>query len=309
MAAPDTTPLTVEPLARRRSASSRALHRILRQPSTLVAASVLAVVFAFGAFVPQLAPQGWNSIDLAPRWQNHPPMLSGWHLFGTDNIGRDVLVRTLYALHTTEQTALLAALLALSLGVVGGGLAGYRGGWLDALIMRLGDLIGTFPALMLLVVAYTFLRPMTVTKATLVIAAVLWVPVARVMRAHFASLREAEFVQAAYSLGASDGRILLRHLLPNASGAILVAATSLLGQVVLLEATVEFFGLGVSSQIQPTLGNLIGDVTQGGIGPFSPIGLGWWTWACPAGLLVVVLVCANLLGDGVAAGLRPAERR
>jgi peptide/nickel transport system permease protein len=83
----------------------------------------------------------------------------------------------------------------------------------------------------------------------------------------------------------------------------------LLGQVVLLEATVEFFGLGVSSQIQPTLGNLIGDVTQGGIGPFSPIGLGWWTWACPAGLLVVVLVCANLLGDGVAAGLRPAERR
>jgi len=78
--------------------------------------------------------------------------------------------------------------------------------------------------------------------------------------------------------------------------------------VILLEATVEFFGLGVPSQIKPTLGNLIGDTAQGGIGPFSPIGLGWWTWACPAVVLVVVLVCANLVGDGVAAAFRVGER-
>lgn len=282
--------------------------RALRQPAALVAAAVLAVVFAFGAFVPQLAPQGWNSIDLTPQWENHGPVLSGWHLFGTDNIGRDVLVRTLYALHTSEETALLATLLALAIGVAAGALAGFYGGWLDAAIMRFGDLVGTFPVLMLLLVAYVFLEPVTVTRATLVIALCLWIPVARTVRASFVSLRDAEFVQAAYSLGASDRRLFLRHLLPNAGGTVIVAATSLLGQVILLEATVEFFGLGVPSQIKPTLGNLIGDTAQGGIGPFSPIGLGWWTWACPAVVLVVVLVCANLVGDGVAAAFRVGER-
>jgi len=282
--------------------------RALRQPAALVAAAVLAVVFAFGAFVPQLAPQGWNSIDLTPQWENHGPVLSGWHLFGTDNIGRDVLVRTLYALHTSEETALLATLLALAIGVAAGALAGFYGGWLDAAIMRFGDLVGTFPVLMLLLVAYVFLEPVTVTRATLVIALCLWIPVARTVRASFVSLRDAEFVQAAYSLGASDRRLFLRHLLPNAGGTVIVAATSLLGHVILLEATVEFFGLGVPSQIKPTLGNLIGDTAQGGIGPFSPIGLGWWTWACPAVVLVVVLVCANLVGDGVAAAFRVGER-
>lgn len=292
-------------LARPRGASSRALRRLGRQPVTIAAAVVLVVVFALGAFVPELAPQGWNSIDLAARWRNHAPMLSGWHLFGTDNIGRDVLVRTLYALHTSEQSALLAALLATVLGVAVGGIAGYRGGRLDAVIMRVADLIGVFPALMLLLAAYVFLEPVTVAKATLVLALYLWIPVARVVRANFATLREAEFVDAARSLGASDGRILLRHLLPNASGTIIVSATSLLGQVVMLEATVEFFGLGVPSQVQPTLGNLIGDAAQG----VFQLGLGWWTWGCPAIVLVVVLVCASLLGDGIASALRPAARR
>jgi peptide/nickel transport system permease protein len=294
-------------IAERLPARRGALRRLLAQPTAVVSAAVIACIFGLGAFVARLAPQGWNSIDLAPRWQNHPPMLSGWHLFGTDNIGRDVLVRTLYALHTTERTALLAAFLATLIGVAIGGIAAYWGGWPDAILMRIGDLLGVFPALMLLLAAYILLRPVTVTKATIIFALYLWIPVARVVRAHFAVLREAEFVQAARSLGASDARILLRHLLPNASGTIVVAATALLGQAIMLEATVEFFGLGVSSQIQPSLGSLIGDVTQGGIGAYSPIGLGWWTWAGPAIVLVLLLVSTNLLGDAIATSLRPSR--
>jgi len=294
---------------RSRGAWSRALRRLRRQPVTLVALSALVAMFVAGALTPRLAPQGWNSIDLAARWRNHPPMLNGWHLLGTDNIGCDVLVRSLYALHTSEQAALLAALLATLLGVAVGGLAGYWGGWPDALIMRIADLVGTFPALMLLLAAYVFLQPVTVGKATLVFTLYLWIPVARIVRASFASLREAEFVQAARSLGASDIRIFFRHLLPNTSGTIVVAASALLGQVIMLEATVEFFGLGVPSQVQPTLGNLIGDVTQSGIGPFSQLGLGWWTWAGPAGVLVIILVCTNLVGDGIDAALNPTTRR
>jgi ABC-type dipeptide/oligopeptide/nickel transport system permease subunit len=304
----ETALLDQDDVARARGAWSQALGRLRRQPATLVALAILVAIFVVGGFAPALAPQGWNSIDLAARWQNHPPMLAGWHLLGTDNIGRDVLVRTLYALHTSEQAALLAALLATLLGVVCGGLAGYRGGWPDALIMRVADLVGTFPALMLLLAAYVFLQPVTIGKATVVFTLYLWIPVARIVRATFASLREAEFVHAARSLGASDARIFFRHLLPNAGGTIVVAASALLGQVIMLEATVEFFGLGVPSQVHPTLGNLIGDVTQSGIGPFSQLGLGWWTWAGPAGLLVIMLVCANLVGDGVDAALNPTGR-
>jgi ABC-type dipeptide/oligopeptide/nickel transport system permease subunit len=298
-------PLEIEPLMRQRGAASLALRRLRRQPATIISLLVLTAIFVAGALAPTLAPQGWNAIDLAVRWRNHAPMLNGWHLFGTDNIGRDVLVRTLYGLHASEQGALFAALLATVLGASVGGIAGYRGGWTDAILMRVADLLGTFPALMLLLVAYVFLEPVTVTKATIIFALYLWIPVARVVRANFASLRESEFVQAAHSLGASDARILLRHLLPNATGTIVIAATSLLGQVIILEATVEFFGLGVGSQTQPTLGNLIGDAAQG----VFQLGLGWWTWAGPAACLVIILACANLIGDGVDSALNSQSRR
>jgi peptide/nickel transport system permease protein len=282
-----------------------AQRRLRRQPTAIFAFVVLLTIFLAGALARQLAPEGGNSIDLAERWRNHPPILSGWHVLGTDNIGRDVLVRTLYAIHTSEQTALLGALLATLLGVTLGGYAGYHGGWLDALIMRIADLVTAFPALMLLFAAYVFLEPVTVRKAALILTLYLWTFVARVVRAAFASLRETEFVQAARALGASDLRIVTRHLLPNAAGTIIVAATALVGQIIMLEATVEFFGLGVSSAIVPTLGGLIGDAAQTGIGAFNNLGLGWWVWATPAAALALILVCVNLIGDGLDAALNP----
>ena len=199
----------------------------------------------------------------------------GWHLLGTDGIGQQVLVRTLYGLHTSEQSALLATLIATLVGVTVGSLAGFRGGSTDAMLMRFADMLGVFPALLLLLAGYTYFAPVTVAKATLIMACYLWIPVARVVRAEITSLQEREFVQAALSLGASDRRIFFRHLLPNASGTIIIAATTLLGQVIVLEATLEFFGLGVPAEIQPTLGNLIGD----GQRSVLTLGWGWWTWS------------------------------
>jgi peptide/nickel transport system permease protein len=171
--------------------------------------------------------------------------------------------------------------------------------------MRFGDMLGVFPAILLLLIAYTYFLPLSVEEATLVIGFHLWIQVARVVRAEFASLREREFVQAALSLGGSDWRIFFRHLLPNAGSTIIVAATSLLGQVIVLEATLEFFNIAVPSSITPTLGNLIGDAQVGSL----TVGLGWWTLVAPAGVLVLILVCINLLGDGLADALRPATRR
>jgi peptide/nickel transport system permease protein len=277
---PSPVPIPGEPAIRRRGLWLHALRKLRRQPLTIAALVVLLALLLGGALAPRLAPQGWKLLDLAPRWHNHPPILSGWHLLGTDDIGRDVLVRTLYGIHTSEQSALVAALLASLLGLAVGGLAGFRGGWLDALLMRVADLVTAFPALMLLYAAYILLyqlfeKPVTIRTTTILFTLYLWTYVARVVRANVASLRETEFVQAARALGASDLRIFFRHLLPNSAGTIIVAATSLVGQVLALEATLEFFGLGVPAQIQPTLGNLIGDATSTGIGPYNSLGLGW----------------------------------
>ena len=193
----------------------------------------------------------------------------------------------------------------MRLGVAIGGIAAYRGGAVDALLMRLVDVLSVYPALLLLLAAYVFFAPVTIMKATTILALYLWIPVARVVRAEIFSLRGREFVQAAIASGASDLRIFFRHLLPNAGSTIVIAATALFGQVIMLEATVEFFGLGVSDQQTQTIGNLIGDGQRAVIAE----GWGWWGWAGPAIALVVIVVCANLLGDGIADALRPTRRR
>lgn len=306
MASADAQPVPVAALARRPGAPARLLRRLTRQPAGLAAGIVLVVVFVVGALVPVITPHSSLEIHLADRWRNQAPLtLGGWHFLGTDGIGRDVVVRTLYGLHTSEQSAAYATLLATLIGVAIGGVAGYRGGWPDALLMRLADMLGMFPALLLLLAVYTWFEPVTVFKATVILACYLWIPAARVVRAEISSLKNREFVQTALSLGATDRRIFFRHLLPNASSSIIVAATSLLGQVIMLEATVEFFSLGVPAEVRPTLGNLIGDGQRNEIA----LGYGWWNWAAPAVLLVVILVCANLVGDGVADALRPTRRR
>lgn len=288
---------------------ARAVRRLVHQPAATAAVLVLLAVFAAGAFAPQIAPQGWNAIDLSAQWANHAPTLSGWHLFGTDNIGRDVLVRTLYGLHETEFVVLIGAAVATILGLVIGSVAGFYGGWLDVLLMRATDLVAAFPAMVLMLAVFALISNVTPLEATLAFAAYMSTFVARVVRARVVSLAVEEFVHAARALGASDLRILVRHLLPNAAGTVVAAGTSLIGQIALLEATVEFIGFGVASQVRPTLGNLIADATSNGIGSYNTLGLGWWVWACPATVLVLILVCANLVGDGLDAALNPRSPR
>lgn len=303
--AADTQLLVAAPRAVRRRGYLRFARGLARQPVALAAGVVLVAVFVIGAVAPKLTPPEGNVIRFGDRWINQPPALHGWRLFGTDNLGREMLVRTLYGLHTSEQTALVGTLLATALGLAIGAIAGYRGGWADALLMRLADMLGVFPALLLLLCAYAYLAPVSVLKATIIMACYLWIPAARIVRAEIASLRNREFVEAAVSLGASDRRIFFRHLLPNAASVIAVAATTLLGQLIMLEATVEFFGVGVSSASQPSLGSLIGDGEQA----VFNFRAGWWMWGAPAAVLVLILVCANLFGDGVAEALRVNRRR
>ncbi|HEY2309963.1 MAG TPA: ABC transporter permease [Gaiellaceae bacterium] len=306
MASVETQAVTAARPVHSRRSSTRLWPRLLRQPAALVSGFVLIAIFVIGAIEPQITPTSASRIHLGSQFIDNPPAFSlSWHILGTDGIGRLVLVRTLEGLHTSEQSALAATLIATLIGVAIGGFSGYRGGSADAMLMRFADMLGIFPALLLLLAAYTYFTPVTVPKASLILACYLWIPVARVVRAEITTLRDREFVQAARSLGASDRRIFFRHLLPNASATIIIAATTLLGQVIMIEALIEFFGLGVPAEITPTLGNLIGDGQRNVLA----LAWGWWTWAGPAVLLVIILVCANLLGDGVADALRPQRQR
>jgi peptide/nickel transport system permease protein len=284
-------------------------RRILRQPAALFALAVLVALFTVGGLAHEIAPQGWDDINLASRWSNHAPTVVGHHYLGTDNIGRDVLVRTLWGLHDTESVALIGAAIATALGLLVGGLAGFRRGWLDPVLMRFVDLVTTFPVIVLMLVVFTLLEPVTATTATIVFALYMWTFVARVVRAPMLVLGAAEFVEAARAVGASELRIFFRHLLPNAAGTLVVAATSMVGQIMLVEATVEFFGFGVNSLLRPTLGNLTAEAAVSGIGHYNSLGLGWWVWATPAAVLVLVLLCVNVAGDGLDAALNPRTSR
>ena len=292
------------PPVRRRRGLARLGRGLVRQPVALAAGLVLAALFLAALILPLVRPYTVQ-VNLDDSAVNRPPTFSGWHLFGTNGLGQDILLRTMYGLHTSEQSAVLGTLLATLVGVAVGSIAAYWGGWLDAALMRIADVLGIPPAIFVLLVTYSYLRPVTPVKASLILACLLWIPVARVVRAEVVSLRSREFVQAAVSLGASDRRIFFRHLLPNLSSTIAVAGTTLFGQLILLEALVEFFRLGESETSEPTLGGLIG------FGKVLELQLnyGWWTWAGPAFILVVVLVCANLLGDAVAEALRPNSQR
>lgn len=286
-------------------------RRFLRQPIAVGALVLLVALVAVGVLAHRIAPLGWNDIYLGPEWQNHGPVTGhGWlRLMGTDNIGRSSIARSVWGLHFTLAAALLGALLASAIGIVMGSLAAMYGGFVDAVIMRFADFATTFPVIVTIIAAFSYLQPVTVTKATLVFAFYLWAFVARVVRTRIRTIQAEPFVEAARALGASDLRLLRRHLLPNAAGSIIVATTSLVGQIVLVEATAEFFGFGVNSLVRPTLGNLIAEATQSGIGRFNVLSLGWWTWTTPAIVLVLLLVAVNLLGDGLAAALDPRAQR
>jgi peptide/nickel transport system permease protein len=279
-------------------------RRLVRQPVTIAAFLLLAVVLGAGALAPVLEKGGWNLIDLADRWHNHGPTIHG-HLLGTDNIGRDVLARVLWGIHSSEQTAIVGGIAATALATLAGLATGYFGGWLDAAVTRLADLVTGFPVIVVLIAVFVWLRPVTVWDATVVFALAMWPFGARVIRAQTVAVAAEEYVAAAQALGASNRRVVLRHLVPNAAGTIVVTLTALIGQILLIEATAEFFGYGVASITRPTLGNLIGEATTSGIGPYNVLGLGWWVWASPMTALVLVLACISLVGDGLDAALNP----
>lgn len=260
-----------------------------------VSAVVLAVVAVACLVGPSLLPAGPDVVNLQAVHQ--PP--SPAHPLGTDDLGRDILVRLLHGGRYSLLVGALAALLSTGLGVAVGGVAGLAGGRVDGLLMRLTDVVLAVPALPLLIVLASFASPGP-TSLALVIGLLSWMSTARVVRGELLSLREADFVLAARAMGAAPDRILVRHLLPNAAGPIVVAATLAVGNAILVESAVSFLGLGVPPST-PTWGNMLMDAQ-------ASMATAPWLTLFPGAAILVVVLAVNFLGDELQEILDPRGR-
>jgi peptide/nickel transport system permease protein len=214
------------------------------------------------------------------------------HLLGSDGSGRDVLARLLYAGRISLSVGLVAVSIYTAIGVVLGALAGYYGGKVDAVIMRLADIFLAFPALIIIITIVSVLGP-SVWNIMWVIGLLGWPPIARILRGQFLSLREQEFVVASRAMGARNGRIIFRHMLPNALAPIIVAATFGMASAILLEAGLSFLGLGVQP---PTAswGNMLSDAQSLTILQSMP-----WLWLPPGAMIALAVLSINFIGDGL----------
>ncbi len=260
---------------------------------------VFLVIIGIGAFfAEQLAPYGYEEIDVLRA--NTAPTFEGLHFFGTDQLGRDYFSRVLYGTRTSLQVAVVVALLSTAIGTAVGAAAGFYRGWVDSVLMRLTDLVLILPGLAVLLVAAALFGQGSPLRIALILALLFWVSLARVVRGVFLSLREMEYVQAARASGASDLRIMFRHMLPNTIGPIIVNLTLVLASAILVEATLAFLGFGVNPPI-PALGRLISDGR-------SSMQSMWWLIIMPGVTLVSIALAINFVGDGLRDGLDPTQQ-
>jgi len=257
------------------------------------------LLVSFAAFNAEwVAPYEYDEINVVMR--STPPTLEQNHFFGTDQLGRDYFSRVLYGTRTSLIAAGVAGLIAVAVGTAVGAVAGFYRGWIDSLLMRLTDLVLIVPLLAILLVAATFFGRGQPVRVAVIIGLLVWVSLARIVRGVFLSLREKEFVQAARASGATDLRIIFRHMLPNTVGPIVVNLTLTLAAVIILEATLAFLGLGVNPP-EPALGLLIEEGR-------SAMQTQWWLILMPGLTLVAIALAINFVGDGLRDALDPTQR-
>jgi oligopeptide transport system permease protein len=263
-----------------------------------VAAAVLGLIVVLALLGPALSPWGFASLD----WQHlaQPPGAAAHHWLGTDRLGRDLYVRTLYGLRLSLAVSLLATLVSLAIGVSFGALAGYAGGRTDGFMMRFVDVLYSLPYLFIVIILTSLLPRGSLAVLFIALGAVGWLTTARIVRGQTLVLKRREFVEAARALGLTPTATLVRHLVPNLLGPVIVYATLTVPQMILFEGFLSFLGLGVQEP-RASLGNLIAVGAQEMIS--AP-----WMLIVPAGVLVALLLCLNVIGDGLRDALDPRER-
>jgi peptide/nickel transport system permease protein len=251
-------------------------------------------MFLMAALAPVLGGDP-GAIDIAN--QLLPPSFQ--HPLGTDDLGRDVLTRMMFAARISLLVGFVAVGISTLIGICLGAVAGYYGKRIDALIMRFVDLMLCFPSFFLILAVIAFLDP-SIWNIMIIIGLTSWMGVARLVRAEFLSLRERDFVLAARAIGARDSRIIFRHILPNAMAPVLVSATLGVAGAILTESALSFLGIGVQPPT-PSWGNML-------IAGKQTLGFAWWLSVFPGLAILVTVLGYNLLGEGVRDALDPRMR-
>jgi peptide/nickel transport system permease protein len=283
---------------KRRSQTQMVVRRFLAHKLAVASLIVLLLVIVGSLVGGRL--WHYNYADITNEFSSSPSLK---HPMGTDDIGHDSFAQILRGSQKSVQVALLVAFLSTSFGALLGAVAGYYGGVIDSVLMRFTDLVLTVPAIAILAV----LGNLVSDKAgnwffvALVLAALLWTYIARVIRGTFLSLREKEFVEAARALGASDRRIIMRHLLPNATGPIIVNATVTVALAILTETALSYLGLGINPP-DTSLGLLIQTGQQAAT--TRP-----WLFYFPGLMIVIIALTVNFVGDGLRDAFDPTQTR
>ena len=276
---------------------NEARQRLRGNPAANIALGLLTALALVALIAPAFSPWSSESLD----WQHlaAPPGAAGAHWLGTDRLGRDLLVRTLHGLRLSLMLALLASAVSLVIGVLWGAAAALAGGRVDAAMMRFVDVLYSLPYLFVVIILTTLFPRGSLTVLALALAAVGWLTTARIVRAQTLALRRRAFIEAARALGVPPVGILWRHVVPNIAGPVMVYATLIVPQMILFESFLSFLGLGVQEP-QASLGNLIFAGAQ-------EMESAPWMLLVPATALVLLLLCLNLLGDGLRDAFDPRE--
>jgi len=280
-----------------RSLWQDAVARFCRHRAAMASAWTLGAIAILAIVVPEFWP---NSLDEV-NWDylESPPTTDDQLWFGTDVNGRDMVSRTFYGARISLTIGVLTTLVALVIGVVYGAIAGYRGGALGDLMMRVVDVLYSLPALFFVIILVTVFGN-SFLLIFLCIGAVEWLTLARIVRGQTLSIKEKEYVESARALGLSTPTILLKYIIPNVIGPVIVYVTLLIPINIIVESYLSFLGLGVQEPYT-SWGRLI---SQGA----DEIGTAPWLLIIPASFLVVTLFCFNFIGDGLRDALDPRER-
>jgi peptide/nickel transport system permease protein len=275
----------------------RIAWRKFRQHKMAVTASIIFIVIFIACFLgPILISHDPMGMNLTGRFQ--PP--SGEHWFGTDDIGRDVLVRTLYGGRISLLVGLTAATLSTIIGVALGSIAGYFGKFADMTIMRITDVMMTFPPLIIMLTVAAIAEP-SILNVILIIGGLRWPQTTRLVRAQFLSLRNQEFILAARAQGLPDRLIISRHGLPNVVAPLMARVSFAVSQAILSEAGLSFLGIGIPLPT-PTWGNMMQQARSLEVLQFYP-----WIWGFPAILTLLTILCINFIGDGLRDAFDPKQ--
>ncbi len=268
-----------------------------RNKMAMVALSLLCLMALCVWLGPYCSPFSFRATDWSAIFQ--PPSFASGHIFGTDSLGRDIFVRTMSGGRMSLLIGLVSSIVSIMIGVAYGATAGLWGGKTDGVMMRIVDILYSLPFLFFVIVLMTFFGR-HIILIFVAIGAINWLDMARIVRGQTLSLRHKEFIEAAYAYGVNQFSVILRHIVPNLLGVVMIYATLTIPQVIITESLLSFLGLGVQEP-HTSWGVLVND----GVHSMS---VAWWTLFFPTLMLVITLLCFNFIGDGLRDALDPKSR-